>query len=63
MLVITCGTKTLRFVPPLIISEEKIKEGLDILEKAMEAVLRKGETVEGTKGQQEMALAVDNVRR
>ncbi|SLM37224.1 acetylornithine aminotransferase [Lasallia pustulata] len=55
LLVITCGTNTLRFVPPLIISEEEIKEGLGILEMAMEAVLRKGETVEGTKGQQEMA--------
>ena len=55
LLVITCGTNTLRFVPPLIISEEEIQEGLGILEKAMEAVLGRGETVEGTTGQQEMA--------
>ncbi len=55
LLVITCGTNTLRFVPPLIISEEEIQEGLGILEKAMEVVLSKGETVEGTRGQQEMA--------
>lgn len=55
LLVITCGTNTLRFVPPLIISKDEIQEGLAILEKAMEVVLAKGETVEGTKGQQEMA--------
>lgn len=36
LLVITCGVNTLRFVPPLNISEKLIKEGLDILEKALE---------------------------
>lgn len=55
LLIITCGTNTLRFVPPLIISNDEILEGLAILDKAMEAVLAKRETVEGTKGQQEMA--------
>ncbi|GAM84583.1 hypothetical protein ANO11243_025790 [Dothideomycetidae sp. 11243] len=35
LLVITCGTNTLRFVPPLIISEEEIHKGMDVLEDAM----------------------------
>lgn len=34
LLVITCGTNTLRFVPPLVISDEEIREGLAILEEA-----------------------------
>ena len=55
LLIITCGTNTLRFVPPLIISDEEIEEGLGILEQAMEVVLSSKEHVEGTKGQQEMA--------
>jgi len=55
LLVITCGTNTLRFVPPLIISEVEIEEGLGILGQAMEVVVGKGEEVEGTMGQQEMA--------
>ena len=56
LLIITCGTNTLRFVPPLVISEEEIGEGLGILERAMEAVVAAdGKEVEGTKGQQEMA--------
>lgn len=55
---ITCGTNTLRFVPPLVISEREIEEGCGILEKAMEVVFGEGgEEVEGTKGQQEMAPA------
>ncbi|KAL1836696.1 hypothetical protein VTJ49DRAFT_4755 [Mycothermus thermophilus] len=37
LLVITAGENTLRFVPSLVMSEEEIKEGLGILEKAMEA--------------------------
>ncbi|KAL2160816.1 hypothetical protein VTH06DRAFT_1013 [Thermothelomyces fergusii] len=36
LLVITAGTNTLRFVPSLVMSEEEIKEGLAILEKAIE---------------------------
>ncbi|KAL8993574.1 MAG: hypothetical protein Q9169_006242 [Polycauliona sp. 2 TL-2023] len=56
LLIITCGTNTLRFVPPLIISEAEIEQGCAILERAMEIVFGKGgEKVEGTKGQQEMA--------
>ena len=55
LLVITCGTNTLRFVPPLVISGEEIEEGLGILEQAMEVVLDEKEDVQGTKGQQEMA--------
>ncbi|KAJ9149762.1 hypothetical protein NKR23_g4066 [Pleurostoma richardsiae] len=37
LLVITAGTNTLRFVPPLTISEEEIQEGLRILEEAIAA--------------------------
>ncbi len=55
LLVITCGTNTLRFVPPLVISEEEIEEGLEILGQAMEVALSAGGEVGGTKGQQEMA--------
>lgn len=55
LLIITCGTNTLRFVPPLVISEEEIEEGLGILERAMEVVLLEKVKVSGTKGQQEMA--------
>ena len=55
LLIITCGTNTLRFVPPLIISEREIEEGLGILAEAMEAVVGRGDRVEGTRGQQEMA--------
>ncbi|KAL8911857.1 MAG: hypothetical protein Q9171_003045 [Xanthocarpia ochracea] len=57
LLVITCGTNTLRFVPPLVISEGEIEEGMRILEKAMDVVFTRDEggRLEGTKGQQEMA--------
>lgn len=54
LLVITCGTNTLRFVPPLIISEAEIDQGMGILEQAMQAVFREPGKVEGTDGQQEM---------
>jgi len=37
LLVITAGTNTLRFVPPLTISEEEIVEGLRILDAAIES--------------------------
>ncbi|KAL2197126.1 pyridoxal phosphate-dependent transferase [Corynascus similis CBS 632.67] len=37
LLVITAGTNTLRFVPSLVMSEDEIKEGLSILEAAIEA--------------------------
>lgn len=57
LLIITCGTNTLRFVPPLIISEEEIEEGFAIIEQAMDAVFNKSphHEIRGTKGQQEMA--------
>jgi len=55
LLIITCGTNTLRFVPPLVISEAEIEEGLGILGEAMGAVFEGGGGVEGTRGQQEMA--------
>ncbi|KAJ9649293.1 acetylornithine aminotransferase [Coniosporium tulheliwenetii] len=54
LLVITCGTNTLRFVPPLVISEEEIEQGMRILEEAMEVVFKTNERVPGTKGQEEM---------
>jgi acetylornithine aminotransferase len=54
LLVITCGTNTLRFVPPLVITESEIEEGMQILGSAMESVWHQGEDVKGTPGQQEM---------
>lgn len=41
LLVITAGVNTLRFVPPLVITEEVIEEGMKILDKALEAVVKK----------------------
>ncbi|KAL9622307.1 MAG: hypothetical protein Q9160_003318 [Pyrenula sp. 1 TL-2023] len=59
LLVITAGNGVLRIVPPLVISEEEIGEGLRVLEEAVGVVWREGMgqnvEVEGTKGQQEMA--------
>ncbi|MCJ1467295.1 acetylornithine aminotransferase [Pseudocyphellaria aurata] len=54
LLVITCGVNTLRFVPPLVISDQEIRDGLAILEEAM-AVVMNGEVKRGTRGQQEMS--------
>lgn len=54
LLIITCGTNTLRFVPPLVISNEEIEKGMKILEQAMEAVFKQQEPVPGLPGQQEM---------
>jgi acetylornithine aminotransferase len=48
LLIITCGTNTLRFVPPLVISEGEIEEGMRILGEAFEAVYHSDETVKGT---------------
>jgi 4-aminobutyrate aminotransferase/(S)-3-amino-2-methylpropionate transaminase len=38
--VLTCGTygNVLRFLPPLVIGEELLNEGLDIIEEAFAAV-------------------------
>ena len=55
LLIVTAGTNTLRFVPPLIITPEQIHEGMNILTEAMRAVFRKGEEPRATRGQQEMA--------
>lgn len=54
LMIITCGTNTLRFVPPLVITEAEIQSGMQILEEAMDVVFKHGQDVEGTKGQQEM---------
>lgn len=55
LLVITCGTNTLRLVPPLIVTEEEIGRAMHTLEAAMASVWEHGEVNESTKGQQEMA--------
>jgi acetylornithine aminotransferase len=55
LLVITAGDGALRLVPPLVISEEEIKGGLEILDHAMAVVFKKEDNVDKTKGQQEMA--------
>lgn len=57
LLIITCGTNTLRFVPPLIITEQEINQGMEILGDAMHAVFETSEHIEGTDGQQEMRTA------
>ncbi|EMC95063.1 hypothetical protein BAUCODRAFT_72369 [Baudoinia panamericana UAMH 10762] len=54
LLIITCGTNTLRFVPPLIVSDEEIDKGMAVLGDAMAAVFEQPEVVKGTDGQQEM---------
>ncbi|AQZ17280.1 ARG8 (YOL140W) [Zygosaccharomyces parabailii] len=41
LLVITAGKNTVRFVPPLTIEKETLKEGLNIFEKAVESVYHK----------------------
>jgi acetylornithine aminotransferase len=50
LMIITCGTNTLRFVPPLVISEEEIESGMQILDDAMATAFKKGGDVEATKG-------------
>ncbi len=54
LLVITAGDGALRIVPPLIISEEEIKGGLAILDRAMAVVFNRPDQVNKTVGQQEM---------
>jgi acetylornithine aminotransferase len=41
LLVITAGTNVLRFVPPLVIEESVIEEGMKILDDALMAVTKK----------------------
>jgi acetylornithine aminotransferase len=55
LLVITAGDGALRIVPPLIISEDEIRGGLEILDRAMAVVFKQSHHVHKTKGQQEMA--------
>jgi acetylornithine aminotransferase len=50
LLVITAGVNTLRFVPPLVISTAEIEEGLEILGRAIEAVMQGAGKTLGTKG-------------
>ena len=38
LLIITAGHNVLRFLPPLVISEEEIIEGTGILEKCLRAI-------------------------
>lgn len=54
LLLITCGVNTLRFVPPLIITDAEIDKGMAILEAAMSAVFDQPGNIQGTDGQQEM---------
>lgn len=54
LLIISCGTNTLRFVPPLVITEEEIEKGMNILEEALAAAYIVKEPLQGTDGQQEM---------
>lgn len=54
LLIITAGDGALRIVPPLIISEEEIKGGMEILDRAMQVVFKERDHVDKTKGQQEM---------
>lgn len=54
LLIISAGINTLRFVPPLVISDEEIDKGMAILEEAMSVVFKSAEHVKGTPGQQEM---------
>lgn len=39
LMILGCGTKTIRFRPPLTIQKEQIDEGMDILKKSLKAVL------------------------
>lgn len=41
LLVITAGVNTVRFVPPLVIEEEVLDEGMGIFEEAMEAFVKR----------------------
>ncbi|KAF2717916.1 acetylornithine aminotransferase mitochondrial precursor [Polychaeton citri CBS 116435] len=56
LLIITCGTNTIRFVPPLVVTEAEIDKAMSLLEESMAAVFEvpKAQQPEGTDGQQEM---------
>jgi len=55
LLIITAGTNTLRFIPPLVIQREVVEEGLDILGRAMEAWL------EGIREERMEVIAIDYI--
>lgn len=38
LILLPCGTSGIRFIPPLVISEKELAEGLDIVEKALKSV-------------------------
>jgi 4-aminobutyrate aminotransferase len=38
LILLPCGTSGIRFIPPLVISEKDLAEGLDIFEKALKSV-------------------------
>lgn len=38
LILLPCGTSGIRFIPPLVIEEDELKEGLDIFEKALKSV-------------------------
>lgn len=39
LMILGCGTRTIRFRPPLTIQKEQIDEGMDILKKSLKAIL------------------------
>ena len=41
MIILACGTKSLRFRPPLDITADEVDEALDVLAKATEAATAK----------------------
>lgn len=41
LLLLPCGTSTIRFMPPLVVTQELADEALEILEDAIQAVLRR----------------------
>ncbi|RVX75661.1 hypothetical protein B0A52_00017 [Exophiala mesophila] len=55
LLIITAGDGVLRIVPPLTITADEIKKGLDILQQALEVVFGQSTSLPPTPGQQEMA--------
>ena len=38
LILLPCGTSGIRFIPPLVIEEDELKEGLNIFEKALKSV-------------------------
>ncbi|MCI4368893.1 MAG: aminotransferase class III-fold pyridoxal phosphate-dependent enzyme, partial [Thermoplasmata archaeon] len=42
LLLLGCGKSTIRFIPPLVIRREEVDEGVEILDAAISAALRRG---------------------